>query len=81
MRTIRRGDGYKATLQARPAVKAAQIMTAHHGYADLRTIDRTCAADGIFGPGTESAIRRFQKSVGLSSSGIVDRDTWAALES
>jgi peptidoglycan hydrolase-like protein with peptidoglycan-binding domain len=31
--------------------------------------------DGIFGPGTESALKQFQKQHGLSSSGIVDGAT------
>jgi len=36
-------------------------------------------ADGIFGPGTERAVREFQKSAGLAADGIAGPDTFAAL--
>jgi N-acetylmuramoyl-L-alanine amidase len=36
-------------------------------------------ADGIFGPITEEAVRRFQAGKGLTVDGIVGRQTWAAL--
>ncbi len=35
--------------------------------------------DGVFGEGTQSAVRAFQKSAGLSPDGIVGRDTWNAI--
>lgn len=37
--------------------------------------------DGIFGPGTLSAVRSFQGSAGLTQDGIVGRRTWSALGS
>jgi hypothetical protein len=37
------------------------------------------ASDGIFGPQTEAAVRKFQQSRGLVSDGIVGPKTWAAL--
>lgn len=35
--------------------------------------------DGIFGPITESAVKAYQTSIGLSPTGIVDSNTWNAL--
>lgn len=82
MKTIRFGDGYnsKGTAELRPTVKAAQIMLASAGFADAKSVDGTCAADGVFGPGTEAAAKAFQKSRHLTADGIIGSKTWAALE-
>lgn len=37
------------------------------------------AADGVFGSGTESAVKAFQRSRGLVDDGIVGPSTWSAL--
>ncbi len=37
------------------------------------------AADGIYGPGTETAVRQFQQSATLAADGIVGAITWNAL--
>ena len=36
-------------------------------------------ADGVYGSGTAKTVSRFQKSVGLKTTGVVDRTTWMAL--
>lgn len=82
MRTVRRGDGYNSldTAALRPTVKAAQAMLAHHGYADENSEDGTCATDGIFGPGTETAVKDYQQFVRIVIDGQVGPETWEALE-
>ena len=53
------------------AVRAVQSQLVSKGYS--------LAIDGIFGPQTESAVKSFQTSRGLTSDGIVAVDTWNAL--
>ena len=54
---------------------------------DVRTMQEQVAAagitiwvDGSFGDGTAKAVRAFQTKAGLEPTGIVDADTWAALD-
>jgi peptidoglycan hydrolase-like protein with peptidoglycan-binding domain len=44
-----------------------------------RTPDLGIAVDGVFGPGTEAAVKDFQQGSGLTADGIVGPQTWAAL--
>jgi hypothetical protein len=37
------------------------------------------APDGIFGPGTEAALKQYQSTKGLPATGVTDVATWAAL--
>jgi len=53
------------------AVKIAQLALNGKGYR--------LVGDGIFGPATDSAVRRFQSSRGLQADGIVGPQTWNAL--
>jgi hypothetical protein len=53
------------------AVKEAQTLLVKHGFA--------CKPDGDFGPKTQELVKQFQKSKGLSVTGDVDQNTWAAL--
>ncbi|MFC4425092.1 N-acetylmuramoyl-L-alanine amidase [Deinococcus navajonensis] len=66
IRTVRQGD-------SGPAVQAAQGQLAARGYS--------VTVDGVFGPGTDTAVRSFQSSRGLSADGVVGPNTWHALES
>lgn len=63
--TVRQGDNGNH-------VRAVQDQLKNHwGYS--------LTIDGVFGSGTDSAVRSFQSSKGLSADGIVGLNTWAAL--
>lgn len=81
MPTLDLWAGYKSEGKGdeRTSVRALQIMLAAQGHADTATSDRTCAADGWFGKGTEAAVLSFQRAHGLVADGVCGRLTWAAL--
>ncbi|SDJ02655.1 Peptidoglycan-binding (PGRP) domain of peptidoglycan hydrolases-containing protein [Lentzea albidocapillata subsp. violacea] len=54
-----------------PTVQSAQHLLRHRGY--------NIAADGDFGPATESAVKQFQTSAGLRADGEVGPLTWPKL--
>jgi peptidoglycan hydrolase-like protein with peptidoglycan-binding domain len=62
---IKRGDKGAAVLRAQRALR--------------RTPDLSVDVDGDFGPDTEAAVKRFQKSADLDVDGIVGEKTWEAL--
>jgi hypothetical protein len=69
---LRLYDGYPDTSpQLRDTVRELQ--------ARLRRIDRGIVVDGLFGRGTEQAVRDFQLSRGLRTDGVVGLETWSAL--
>ena len=81
MPTLELWDGYKSKGKGhlRQSVRALQIMLAGAGHADQMSADKTCAADGWFGQGTDAAVRSFQRDYALVADGKCGRLTWAAL--
>ena len=63
-KTSRSHSGYQAV--DKPAIWQIQTKVA-------------VAVDGVFGPGTEAAVKAWQASAGLPTSGRVDAATWAAM--
>lgn len=55
-------------------VRALQILLTAYGFSC-----GSAGADGVFGSGTESAVKGFQRACKLDADGIVGRDTWTAL--
>ena len=55
----------------------------HHPVETLQYLlaarGRPVTVDGIFGPGTDAAVRAFQQGKHLAVDGIVGPDTWSAL--
>jgi Putative peptidoglycan binding domain len=69
---LRLYDGFADTSpQLRDEVRELQ--------ARLRQGDRGIVVDGLFGHGTEQAVRDFQLARGLRSDGVVGLETWSAL--
>lgn len=65
--------GFKLSQNSRhTSVATAQTALA-------RVLKIKMKADGIFGSGTAKQLKRFQKSVGLKQTGIIDRTTWLSL--
>jgi len=56
--------------------KVRQMQEQLDAIASVYTAIPSIAADGIFGPATENAVREFQSVFGLPVTGIVDYRTW-----
>ena len=56
--------------------KVRQMQEQLDAIRNIYTAIPTIAVDGIFGPGTEAAVREFQSIFGLPVTGIVDYRTW-----
>ena len=68
---LRQGEEAPGPL-AREPIRSLQYLLREHGYTEV-------FVDGIFGPVTAGAVRRFQQSRGLLVDGIVGNQTWPAL--
>lgn len=67
-------DGFSGTSpELRGDVKRLQLA--------LKKAGHSVDADGLFGKGTQDAVKAFQRDHGLSADGIVGANTWAALPS
>jgi peptidoglycan hydrolase-like protein with peptidoglycan-binding domain len=73
---------------SRPRSNSASQASNSHGGIDIRQVQSRLnakgygplEADGVYGPKTEAAVKRFQKAIGLTVDGIVGPKTFAALE-
>lgn len=70
-RVLRRGMSDIADVSTDNSIEILQRCLNAAGYP--------VAIDGQFGPGTETAVRTFQRKVGLTDDGIVGPKTWEAL--
>jgi SpoIID/LytB domain protein len=66
-----------STITLKLGTKHATVATAQTALA--RVLKVKVKADGVFGPGTVRLVKRFQKTVGLKQSGVINRETWLAL--
>lgn len=78
--------GLDATPHPTPAPPAGGRPTLQRGSngPDVALVQRYLAiapADGVYGPVTEAAVRRYQSRQGLTADGIVGPATWARIQS
>ncbi len=74
---LRKGDGISTNVTAAyaTAIKEAQRLLNGRGF------HAGWAPDGMFGSGTESMVKAFQRQRGLVPDGVIGPKTWAALRS
>jgi murein L,D-transpeptidase YcbB/YkuD len=60
----------------RPQLTGTDIL---HLQRALRRAGHSLPVDGHFGPGTQTAVKRFQQKQGLQPDGVVGPQTWSAL--
>lgn len=70
--TIRRGS-------TGPVVARAQALLASAGFVPKGSQKSGGSWDGIFGPGTDAAVRAFQRKAKITVDGVVGPVTWAKL--
>jgi SpoIID/LytB domain protein len=77
-------DAVLAVLSIDPSTITLKLGTRHATVATAQTalarvLKVKVKADGVFGPGTVRLVKRFQKTVGLKQSGVINQETWMAL--
>ena len=72
--TIRKGD--RGDL-----CQIAQSLLARHRFTPANTFNADHQPDGIFGDASDTELRNFQRSFGLTVDGICGPKSWSALES
>src|SRR4051812_10365509 len=77
-RMIRRSIHHRRTV-ARAASGGTRGVTGRGPSVSLLQNHLGLAADGVFGPGTYRAVKRFQRRHGLTADGIVGAATWSAM--
>ncbi len=71
------GTGGQRTLRVMtPYMRGADVEEVQHKLNDAG--HGPVAVDGVYGPGTAAAVRRFQAANGLTADGVVGPNTWAA---
>ena len=66
-----------STITLKLGTKHATVATAQTALA--RVLKVKVKADGVFGSGTLRLVKRFQKTVGLKQTGVINHETWMAL--
>ncbi len=79
--TLRKGDGYNSpNPHLRDDVRRMQSCVAIGGVKADNTFNPvTGYPDGLFGPGTEDALKAYQTRNGLSSDGVCGQKSWRSL--
>lgn len=77
---LKKNDGFKSGRpEMKPYVKRLQAVLAIEGFVASSTFDANHSPDGLFGSGTESALKSYQKAHGLSADGLAGEQTWTSL--
>ena len=78
--TLRIRDGFSdGRPELRDDVRRLQALLAIAGAVASNTFDDQHRPDGLFGDGTDAAVRSFQSHHGLAVDGFVGENTWAKL--
>lgn len=71
---LKKGDGIVSPAK-REEVKVLQLLLRKVG-----VLPKDAPIDGLFGEGTEAAVKEFQETQNLTADGVVGEKTWEALE-